>query len=318
MKNEFYVYEWFNIDTGEVFYVGKGKKGRYKETSQRNDYFKNYYNKYNCDVRKVRHKLEEDQAFNLEKELIEKYRNIGQCKCNLTDGGEGCTFQEGSWNDLFRKLQYLHDVKCAMDDMYNEEEYDSKNLQTKSLDELEELYKKYCDHVETKSAYKSYCHLTDYKPDRLSGYELRIQNEEIVMLTQLLAENVAKQHKKFKDFLNYKTEMDFICHNIDTDKFLKLIFDDVSYYNELAKVTMNVLWFMKNIGSSPDLSVFIKIKSYVIKDRYIHIKFNTSNDKTKIRVKIDLYDIMWGFLMFKDKALFQLIFEEIFVAPIIN
>ena len=35
-KNDFYVYEWFNIDTNEVFYVGKGRGKRYKEVKRRN------------------------------------------------------------------------------------------------------------------------------------------------------------------------------------------------------------------------------------------------------------------------------------------
>lgn len=26
----FYIYEWFNVDTNEVFYVGKGVYNRYK------------------------------------------------------------------------------------------------------------------------------------------------------------------------------------------------------------------------------------------------------------------------------------------------
>ena len=36
MNKKFYVYEWYNIDTNEVFYVGKGCGNRYKTTSRRN------------------------------------------------------------------------------------------------------------------------------------------------------------------------------------------------------------------------------------------------------------------------------------------
>lgn len=110
-NNIFYVYEWFNEDTGEVFYVGKGKNKRYKDVKIRNQYFKNYYNKYNCNVRKVHQGLSEKDAFNIEIEFIKKYRDIGQCKCNIANGGEGSTYEEGSWNYLFRSLQYSHDIK---------------------------------------------------------------------------------------------------------------------------------------------------------------------------------------------------------------
>lgn len=30
MKNKYYVYEWYIVETGEVFYLGKGCRNRYK------------------------------------------------------------------------------------------------------------------------------------------------------------------------------------------------------------------------------------------------------------------------------------------------
>lgn len=88
-KNVYYVYEWYNVDTGEVFYVGKGKGKRWKIVSGRNDYFINYYNKYDCNVRKVKSRLSEEEAYKIEIETIAKYRDIGQCKCNFHSGGQG-------------------------------------------------------------------------------------------------------------------------------------------------------------------------------------------------------------------------------------
>lgn len=317
MKNNFYVYEWFNADNGEVFYVGKGKNGRYKNKNQRNQYFKNYYNKYNCSVRKVKANLLEEEAFKLEIELIDKYRKVNQCKCNLSDGGEGATFPEGNWNDLFRKLQYLHDVKKAMDNMYDEEDYDPKNLKTKSLKELQELYQKYIEYKENIKVNKEYFKSIDSEPDSITGFELKTQNEEIIMLTELIANNIAKSNKEFNDFLNWKIESDFICIDFDSDKFLGLIFNEFDYYNELTKVVMNVLWFMKKINDHPNVHVPVKIRSYRIEKNYVHIKFNAPDDKTMRHVKIDLYDIVWGILMFKKEALFQIIYREIVSAPFI-
>ena len=34
--NKFYVYEWYNVETNEIFYVGKGCNNRYKNISDRN------------------------------------------------------------------------------------------------------------------------------------------------------------------------------------------------------------------------------------------------------------------------------------------
>ena len=44
----FYVYKWFNTETNEVFYIGKGCNDRYKETYHRNKKFLEYYNNNSC------------------------------------------------------------------------------------------------------------------------------------------------------------------------------------------------------------------------------------------------------------------------------
>ena len=148
MKKDFYVYEWFNIDTGEVFYIGKGRLNRYKNVIQRNKYFKNYYNKYKCDVHKVKIKMEESDAFELEMKLIADYRKISQAQCNLTDGGEGSTFPVGSWNYIYSKLQCLFNLGLLYI-MDNEEDYFLENLKSKSLEELNQLHKDYRDETES-------------------------------------------------------------------------------------------------------------------------------------------------------------------------
>ena len=96
----FYVYEWFIVDTNEVFYVGKGTGNRRFETHNRNQYFKNILGKYRCAVRLVHQSLTNDEACELEKERIAELRVIGKAKCNFTSGGTG--FSEGSMNP--RKL----------------------------------------------------------------------------------------------------------------------------------------------------------------------------------------------------------------------
>ena len=72
--NEYYVYEWFIVDTNEVFYVGKGKGNRYKEHKRRNKFFIDMYSTHKCDVRKIYENLSEEDAFKKEKELIAYYR----------------------------------------------------------------------------------------------------------------------------------------------------------------------------------------------------------------------------------------------------
>jgi hypothetical protein len=88
LSNIYYVYEWYFVDSGKVFYVGKGKGRRYRERKDRNDKFIKYVNKFDCNVRKRYENLTEEQAFQKEIELIAYYKDLGQCSCNLTMGGD--------------------------------------------------------------------------------------------------------------------------------------------------------------------------------------------------------------------------------------
>jgi hypothetical protein len=87
--SSFYVYEWFIVDTLEVFYVGKGTGNRRFETHNRNIYFKNVYNKHKCAVRVIAQSLTNDEAFTIEQDRIYELKAKGLAKCNLTLGGKG-------------------------------------------------------------------------------------------------------------------------------------------------------------------------------------------------------------------------------------
>ena len=90
MDNKFYVYEWFNVETEEVFYVGKGCKKRYLEKNHRNKDFLDYINNNQVSSRIVKYFNDENEAYKYEKELTDKYREEkGWCTCNLIDGGYG-------------------------------------------------------------------------------------------------------------------------------------------------------------------------------------------------------------------------------------
>lgn len=86
---KFYVYEWYNINTKEVFYVGKGSGKRYKVKSKRNKKFTEYIKNNEVDSRIVKYFKNEEEAFSYEKELTDYYRELNQCECNIIDGGYG-------------------------------------------------------------------------------------------------------------------------------------------------------------------------------------------------------------------------------------
>ena len=126
-----------------MFYVGKGTKYRWKDLSGRNQYFTNYYNKYNCDVRKISDGLEEKVAFDLEIKTIKYYKDIDQCVCNLTEGGEGATFEDNSWDEAYRKVRNLYNLPTSMiEKMPFADNYYYEDLKTKSLGELNNIDRK--------------------------------------------------------------------------------------------------------------------------------------------------------------------------------
>ena len=86
----YYVYEWYVVDTSEIFYVGKGTKNRYK-VRKHNKFFNDFISRFNCDSRIIKTFDDEKEAFSYEYERIKELKAIGQCVCNIYEGGMGGT-----------------------------------------------------------------------------------------------------------------------------------------------------------------------------------------------------------------------------------
>lgn len=76
----FYVYEWYILETGEIFYVGKGSGNRVTSMKDRNAYFRNIRQKHNCGFRIVRYFDDEESAYNFELEYGQKLKSQGQAR----------------------------------------------------------------------------------------------------------------------------------------------------------------------------------------------------------------------------------------------
>ena len=107
IPNGYYVYEWYRVSDGHVFYVGKGFGSRMydKAKTKRNRYFSFYYNKYECDCRLIQDNLTEQEAYILENEICKKRKDNGECECNIADtsscnGGPGL---KGEKNGMYGK-----------------------------------------------------------------------------------------------------------------------------------------------------------------------------------------------------------------------
>ena len=99
-ENKFYIYAWFYKDTNEVFYIGKGCNKRWIDVvNHRNQYFKNIIKKEkdNIDVKKLKENLFEQEAYILERQLIQEYWQKGECKANFHEGG--CGGNTGKYDD---------------------------------------------------------------------------------------------------------------------------------------------------------------------------------------------------------------------------
>jgi hypothetical protein len=81
----YYVYKHIIEETGEVFYVGRGKNNRAWEKGGRNEYWKRIVGKYGRIVEIIRENLELQESKNLEIEFIAQYKP----RANFTIGGDG-------------------------------------------------------------------------------------------------------------------------------------------------------------------------------------------------------------------------------------
>lgn len=97
----YYVYLHIKLNTGEPFYVGKGKANRHTSLHGRNSWWKNIVSKYNYDIIFLEEKLTGEQAEELEKYWIKRIGrrdlNLGSL-INLTDGGDGVAGRKSSIN----------------------------------------------------------------------------------------------------------------------------------------------------------------------------------------------------------------------------
>ena len=83
--NKYYVYEWYVVDTGKVFYVGKGTGKRRFDVSTRNPNFQRLHSDFNTASRIVYDNLTEDEAINLEAKHMLQRKVEGNVLVNTID-----------------------------------------------------------------------------------------------------------------------------------------------------------------------------------------------------------------------------------------
>ena len=96
----YYVYEWYIKETGEIIYVGKGCRNRYKVTKH-NRFFNDMIKRNECKSRIIKKFENEKDAFDYEFIRINELKEKGQCVCNIYNGGTGGS--TNWWTDEMRK-----------------------------------------------------------------------------------------------------------------------------------------------------------------------------------------------------------------------
>lgn len=138
---QYYVYKWFNKETKQIFYIGKGCKNRYKQITKRNKLFKEYYSKHSCDVEIIKYFDNEEDAFRFEKQIILELKIKKQCFCNLDNGGNGgCNFV---WTPEMRKYKSQYN---PMKNQYQKERM-SKNNPMKNPEIVNKVRNKLCKKI---------------------------------------------------------------------------------------------------------------------------------------------------------------------------
>lgn len=90
-----------------MIYVGKGCRNRYK-VRKHNAFFNDMIKHYDCDSRIVKTFDDEEQAFAYEYDRVKELKSIGQCRCNIYDGGCGGT--TNWWTEEVRKKYSVNNV----------------------------------------------------------------------------------------------------------------------------------------------------------------------------------------------------------------
>ncbi|MFJ5762742.1 hypothetical protein ACIQAA_27160 [Neobacillus sp. NPDC093182] len=78
----YYVYEYFNVETGEVFHVGAGSKNRLFSYYQRSKEFYRMVALNKTSVRIYRKDLTKEEAIQVETERIAELKSIGEAQTN--------------------------------------------------------------------------------------------------------------------------------------------------------------------------------------------------------------------------------------------
>lgn len=84
---KYYVYAWYYVDTGDIFYIGKGSGNRYKTVKRENNKFNEIVSQYECSSGILMNNLTEKEALMYEEIAINVAKEKGYLLANKFKGG---------------------------------------------------------------------------------------------------------------------------------------------------------------------------------------------------------------------------------------
>lgn len=170
-ERKYYVYEWYYKDSGKIFYVGKGCKYRYRSRKRDNKQLVEIINSNDCDSRIIINHLNEEEAFDMEKELIEQYRKDGQPLINIQNGGhmppnaKGIKRSEETRLKMSKNMKYYYETHPEQRKLQSEnmklffqteagKEFQSKSIESRKTEKFREKQSEICKKVNNTNEYK--------------------------------------------------------------------------------------------------------------------------------------------------------------------
>lgn len=253
-ENKFYIYAWFYVNTGEVFYIGKGCNNRWKDTvGHRNNYFKSIIKKEkeNVSVKKLYENLTENESWDLERKLIHEYWDKGECKANFHEGGRGGN--HGNYNESMRQKLREHGKSLVGEKnpmwhhVYTSEQLENISKANKGV-----------------SRHFSKEHYEKVKISNAKRYEKMTQEEKMNAISKMLEKWVYAP--KPESYLKYNRDRQ--C----PDNFICKLNNEVIYETRYRKDMFK--WVRENLGLSKTITAQVLSKTWKPKFNK-HKKFET-------------------------------------------
>ena len=252
-ENKYYIYAWYYINTGEIFYIGKGCYDRWKDVvTSRNDYFKSIIEKEgeNVTVKKLYENLCEKDAWDLERKLIHEYWNKCECKANFHEGG--CGGNHGNYDENMRKkLSEFASTRTGEKNSMWHHVYTDEQL--KRISEANK---------------------------GVSRHFSKEHNDKVAKATRKRFANMTKE-EKYKsvlpliNFMKYQKSKEWLQHNRDRqcpDNFICKLDNKILYETRYRKDMFK--WIRENLGLSRTISYQLINKTWKPKFNK-HKKFET-------------------------------------------